>query len=402
MWVEATPMAKISEVPGITGETLALFEASGFGELRTFLDLPVTAVLGKLQEVNETYHLAGRLPSQTAILAWQKAARILEGEGGSRSPAGRGGLTATLVSDAKLAAAGIDLDAIPLAIPFGEDGEGRPTKEDQLHEAGFDLNEGRAEPAPSEEPGPAPQEQAKASDRGSLSLQELEPVPKALRKEDQPSGLVAVPHAEGGPRPAPSPAPLPSGPPEALGPRVGRSRAAVRVLADPQAASGSGSGAGEEPRSEPDESGSLQFRSLEDENLVRSRRPRRNRGMSHPLPRRVWLGAGGTLVACALFVVSGVGLVWGVLALVFAEWQFPPGMLWTLAGIPLGVLLYLEVATRSRCRLCGQRFFVPKRCQVHPKAPRSIFGHTIALAWEAFFRKAFHCVYCGTKTRLWK
>lgn len=159
-----------------------------------------------------------------------------------------------------------------------------------------------------------------------------------------------------------------------------------------------------EPRSAPgEESAGLDsgvgFRSADDQRAD-SQAERRNRGMSHPDAGRVFLGAVVALLVPLLWILVSAALVtilaWGR----FSDWEAPLELAFLPIAYPLGLLLYLVFAAGPRCRLCGQRYFVPKSCRKHERASRSLLGTTFAMARAAVFRPNFRCQFCGTKTRL--
>jgi hypothetical protein len=64
---------------------------------------------------------------------------------------------------------------------------------------------------------------------------------------------------------------------------------------------------------------------------------------------------------------------------------------------------YLTVASRMKCRVCGQPVFSPKSCRKHIKAHRSrMFGYIIPTSIHMILFHWFRCIYCGTSVRLRK
>jgi hypothetical protein len=64
---------------------------------------------------------------------------------------------------------------------------------------------------------------------------------------------------------------------------------------------------------------------------------------------------------------------------------------------------YLTVASRMKCRVCGQPVFSPKSCRKHIKAHRSrMFGYIIPTSIHMILFHWFRCTYCGTSVRLRK
>ena len=127
---------------------------------------------------------------------------------------------------------------------------------------------------------------------------------------------------------------------------------------------------------------------------------KRNHGMLHKEPARVYVGALATLLAMVLgsaaFVVVG-----GVLFYAFYyEVPVPWWAVFVLPAFPVAVFLHITLGLRPRCRLCGQQVFRPKACNKHVKAHRSPFGPIFATALHALTCSWFRCMLCGTKQRL--
>ena len=142
------------------------------------------------------------------------------------------------------------------------------------------------------------------------------------------------------------------------------------------------------------------FQALEGRRDVNRREGQRNRGMSHPDAGLVRWAAMVTAMATVASVLSIMGLATVGTMAIFFHVQFD----WTIALLflvfPFCLILYLLHGTKARCRLCGQRLFVPRKCLKHERAERSILGHTFAAARSAVIFASFRCMYCGTKTRL--
>ncbi|MBP36750.1 MAG: hypothetical protein CMP31_14220 [Roseibacillus sp.] len=142
------------------------------------------------------------------------------------------------------------------------------------------------------------------------------------------------------------------------------------------------------------------FQTLEDRRDVSSRGERRNRGMSHPDAGLVRWAALVTVGVMLLAILAILGLVTiGVMVLVF-QIRFHWSITFLFLVFPFCLILYLTQAAKARCRLCGQKLFVPKKCRKHVRAGRSILGHTFAMARNAVIFANYHCMFCGTKTRL--
>jgi len=142
------------------------------------------------------------------------------------------------------------------------------------------------------------------------------------------------------------------------------------------------------------------FRDLEDLSSSGSRGERRSRGVSHPDAGKVRLAAIVMVLTVSLSFLAMLGLlVAGSMTLFFGA-RFQSSITLLLLVFPFCLILYLLLATKVRCRLCGQRLFVAKKCQKHERAVRSVLGYGFAMARDAVVFSSFRCMYCGTKTRL--
>ena len=144
----------------------------------------------------------------------------------------------------------------------------------------------------------------------------------------------------------------------------------------------------------------LVFRSLEDLSGSGSRGERRSRGVSHPDAGKVRLAAIVTVLTVFLSFLAMLGLLVCGGMMLFFETRFHASITLLLLVFPFCLILYLLLATKVRCRICGQKLFVGKKCQKHERAVRSILGYGFAMARDAVVFSSFRCMYCGTKTRL--
>ena len=144
----------------------------------------------------------------------------------------------------------------------------------------------------------------------------------------------------------------------------------------------------------------LVFRSLEDLSGSGSRGERRSRGVSHPDAGKVRLAAIVTVLTVFLSFLAMLGLLVCGGMMLFFETRFHSSITLLLLVFPFCLILYLLLATKVRCRICGQKLFVGKKCQKHERAVRSILGYGFAMARDAVVFSSFRCMYCGTKTRL--
>lgn len=120
------------------------------------------------------------------------------------------------------------------------------------------------------------------------------------------------------------------------------------------------------------------------------------RGVLHPRPWHVRMGAIASLLALPTLPFPFIGLA--LMAAYREQWYyFLPLPLITLV---FGVL-YLMIATKPRCRICGQPLFVPKRCFRHVKAHHvRLIGYIIPTSLQLLIFKWFRCIFCGTSIRL--
>jgi hypothetical protein len=84
----------------------------------------------------------------------------------------------------------------------------------------------------------------------------------------------------------------------------------------------------------------------------------------------------------------------------YLKMQVPAYLAFGLVAFPMAWLLFLMVGTRPRCRLCGQRLFLPRQCRRHDRAHKSIFGYATIMALHVVCFRWFRCSLCGTKQRL--
>ena len=144
----------------------------------------------------------------------------------------------------------------------------------------------------------------------------------------------------------------------------------------------------------------MKFREVTEERMAQIGLERRNYGMSHKEPMRVYLGAIAALIS--MFLVT-VGFV-AVAAALARSWYFqepvPVREAVVLVVFPVALLIYVGLAMKVRCRLCGQRLFIPRQCRKQQRAHRSIFGYLFALATHILAHRWFRCMLCGTKQRL--
>ena len=362
-------MLEISEVPGITGSTLDLFRAAGVTSVEILISNDVTRILSALDRANARNEVPVRRPSEDLVRAWQEAGRSVLRKRAERRP------PATVVPEEDLRAAGIDVRAVPVAEVVPDP----PASEEATPEPG--RVEKKASPAPSraeESAPPAPVEAAKAAGGRSSTPKQ------ASREADKGTSAGAV--AEAPPARPPSP-PEPVEPPAKLPDRSINAPASQRQEV-------------EEEEEVVEDVLAANFRKLEQVKEEKPQGERRNRGMSHPDAGRVrWAATVTTLAPLACLAAAGV-LIWVLVRVLFYGDEFHPTIALLLLVFPVSLVFYLLFGVRVRCRLCGQRLFVPKHCHKHVRAAKSILGPTFAAARNAMLFASFRCMLCGTKTRL--
>lgn len=118
------------------------------------------------------------------------------------------------------------------------------------------------------------------------------------------------------------------------------------------------------------------------------------RGVLYPQPMKLRMAS---LVAILFFIsiLSGVG---GAIMIVFSKnvwWAIAPA-----TTLFLG-LLYLMVASKIKCRICGQPLYMPKGCRKHVKAHHTpLLGYVLPSSIQMLVFHWFRCMYCGTSVRL--
>jgi hypothetical protein len=129
------------------------------------------------------------------------------------------------------------------------------------------------------------------------------------------------------------------------------------------------------------------------------------RGVLHSHPISLIAGAFFTLV---LWFLLPLAIISSVLLLLSREMSADFGWVpkWILAfpvGLPVCGLAYLFWGVNGRCRICGQKMFVPRMCLKNSKAHHVRgLGYIIPVCIHILLFKWFRCTYCGTPVRLKK
>ena len=341
-------MADIAEIPGMTGPALGLFRAAGIETSGQLVVPEIGELMAILDEVNGEQRLVEELPAVAALEAWQSAARIFEGTAprGAREvqipPMVMAGIRASglkvaeLVPGKQLRAAGVEVSQVPVGRLVEEVVGGLRVVAD--HDA-EDARERGAEDA---------------RERGAEDARERDRGGEAESGEGGSSGQA---HAT----------------------------KSVQHLRAPL----------ENKEEEP-----MEFQEMDERRTKHTGLVRRNLGMCHRAPVRVYLGALATLLSMGLAVAGFVMLAVTLAKSLFFESPVPVEEIYVLGVFPLALLIYLGFAIKPRCRLCGQRLFAPRQCHKHPRAHRSILGYLFAVALHVVVFRWFRCMLCGTKQRL--
>lgn len=127
------------------------------------------------------------------------------------------------------------------------------------------------------------------------------------------------------------------------------------------------------------------------------------RGVLHPHP---WKLRAGAMAAIGCFALVPVAVPAAVLLLLsdvspgnfgWVPWWF---LLFPVM-LPVFGVLYFTVAFGGKCRICGQKLFVPHRCLRHVKAHHiPVIGYIIPTSLHLLVFQWFRCIFCGTPVRL--
>lgn len=142
----------------------------------------------------------------------------------------------------------------------------------------------------------------------------------------------------------------------------------------------------------------------EETNRGRSPHSRRYiRGVLHGQPLHI---ASAALTTLCCYALVPVAVAAGILLLLSGEmperFSWVPG--WFLVFpliLPLFGILYAVLAPGAKCRICGQKLFMPKQCLKNAKAHHIRgLGHIIPLCLHILLFRWFRCTFCGTSVRL--
>jgi len=125
------------------------------------------------------------------------------------------------------------------------------------------------------------------------------------------------------------------------------------------------------------------------------------RGVLHPLPGRMYLGA---FVSVLGIVLVPLAIIAGLALFINDSLGNPALPEWLLVFpilLPIVGILWILVASGCRCRVCGQKIFLPKNCLKHRNAHKlPLIGYIFPTALHILSFKWFRCIFCGTPIRL--
>ncbi len=129
------------------------------------------------------------------------------------------------------------------------------------------------------------------------------------------------------------------------------------------------------------------------------------RGVLHSHPFSIWFGA---LVTLLLAILLPLGIVSAGLLLLSDQvpktFDWVPR--WVLAfpvALPVFGISYWIWGSGAKCRICGQKLFVPKACLKNSKAHHIPgLGHIVPVSMHILLFRWFRCTFCGTAVRLKK
>lgn len=140
-------------------------------------------------------------------------------------------------------------------------------------------------------------------------------------------------------------------------------------------------------------------------NVVESATKQNIHKVLHTNPVLVWWGAFFT-VASLVMIPIGIFAAFALLLKDNGHALFHWVPSWFIV-LPITVfvvgLLYFLISYQAGCRVCGQKYFVPRKCLKHNKAHHiPLLGYVFAIALHILLFRWFRCSFCGTPARLKK
>lgn len=128
------------------------------------------------------------------------------------------------------------------------------------------------------------------------------------------------------------------------------------------------------------------------------------KGVLHPLPGRMYFGAFISILAIVLIplaIFAGFGLfINDILEKPLMPW-LPSWVIAFPIALPIVGLIYVIAANQCRCRVCGQKNYLPKNCKKHRNAHHlPVIGYILPTSLHILSFKWFRCIFCGTPIRL--
>ncbi|BCX50150.1 ferredoxin [Haloferula helveola] len=395
-------MVAFKSIEGIEDGEIELLEAAGFSDVRELATVEPEALHAELVKANSVLGLLDAAPGIESVRAWVGFSRQTT-EGNTVAP--------------QSAVAG------PAVVSIGVVQEAS-VEVDEVAEA-----EAVEESEPVVEPEPVPQGPVNFEadpdvqdmlDRAPVAL----PIPNRLLMEQgiRPSEIepaevlnravsdLEVAVASNSKKPAPGSIGKPRGKAGGLkqvadfrsGTRLGIDSARVRSIDDVR----------DEPLAEP--SKTEQAPVDERVRLIRTARESTNRGKDpnsrwfirgvlHDRPFLVWFG-------CVIFILFQLAVPLGLVAAPLLMLSDHPSNSfawvpsWVIAfpiAIPVFGLLYFAVSCRVKCRVCGQKVLMPRKCLKNRKAHHIPgIGYILPLAVHTILFRWFNCTFCGTSVRI--
>lgn len=128
------------------------------------------------------------------------------------------------------------------------------------------------------------------------------------------------------------------------------------------------------------------------------------RGVLHTHPYQIAMGA-----FSALLVILAVPLAIAAATLLLLSDVNPEAFSWVpkwflvfpIFLLTSGVIYLIWGVGSGKCRICGQRLFVPKNCLKNSKAHHiPVIGYILPTALHLLVFRWFRCTYCGTPVRI--